>query len=104
MSVSWTRAASSCVCACDVGFGRCSAFQAVHGELQRLCIGLYRIVQNLLFRICAAKFEIVERQFVLTGFTYLGPGADYHETQVSVLWFNSMPPGNRVVRFEPVKK
>jgi murein DD-endopeptidase len=42
--------------------------------------------------------------FVFTNFTYFGPGSDYPEKQVSELWLNSLPPGNGVVRFEPVKK
>jgi hypothetical protein len=42
--------------------------------------------------------------FVLEGFTYLGPGADYPEKQVSEPWVNSIPPGDGVMRFETVKK
>lgn len=42
--------------------------------------------------------------FVFADFTYLGPGADYPEKQMSVPWLNSMPPGNGVLKFEPVKK
>lgn len=42
--------------------------------------------------------------FVFTGFTYLGPGADYPEKQVSEAWLNSLPPGDGVVKFEAVKK
>jgi murein DD-endopeptidase len=42
--------------------------------------------------------------FVFADFTYLGPGADYPEKQVSVPWLNSIPPGNGVVKFEAVKK
>jgi murein DD-endopeptidase len=42
--------------------------------------------------------------FVFADFTYLGPGADYPEKQVSVPWLNSIPPGNGVVKFAAVKK
>jgi len=42
--------------------------------------------------------------FVLSSFTYLGPGADYPEKQVSVPWVSSTPPGNGVVEFEARKK
>jgi murein DD-endopeptidase len=42
--------------------------------------------------------------FTFADFTYLGPGSDYPEKQVSVPWLNSLPPGNGVLRFEPVKK
>lgn len=42
--------------------------------------------------------------FVFKDFTYLGPGSDYPEKQVSEPWINSLPPGNGVVKFEPVKK
>jgi hypothetical protein len=42
--------------------------------------------------------------FVFEGFTYLGPGADYPEKQVSEPWGESIPPGDGVVRFGPVKK
>ena len=42
--------------------------------------------------------------FVFPAFTYLGPGSDYPEKQVSLPWFNSIPPGNGVVKFEEVKK
>lgn len=42
--------------------------------------------------------------FVFEGFTYLGPGADYPEKQVSQPWVNSIPPGDGVLRFEPIKK
>lgn len=42
--------------------------------------------------------------FVFEGFTYLGPGADYPEKQVSEPWVNSIPPGDGVLRFEPIKK
>ena len=42
--------------------------------------------------------------FVFEKFTYLGPGSDYPEQQVSVPWSNSIPPGNGVVEFEAVKK
>jgi len=38
--------------------------------------------------------------FVFSSFTYLGPGADYPEKQVSVPWVNSIPPGDAVVEFE----
>jgi len=37
--------------------------------------------------------------FALAGFTYLGPGSDYPEKQVSLPWVNSIPPGNGVVKF-----
>ena len=42
--------------------------------------------------------------FVFADFTYLGPGADYPEKQVSVPWLNSSPAGNGVVKFEAIKK
>src|SRR5579872_50576 len=42
--------------------------------------------------------------FVLSSFTYLGPGADYPEKQVSVPWANSAPPGNGVVEFKARNK
>jgi murein DD-endopeptidase len=42
--------------------------------------------------------------FVLSSFTYLGPGADYPEKQVSVSWVSSAPPGNGVVEFKARKK
>lgn len=42
--------------------------------------------------------------FVFADFTYLGPGAQYPEKQVSVPWLNSIPPGNGVVKFEAVKR
>ena len=42
--------------------------------------------------------------FIFSDFTYLGPGSDYPEKQVSEPWMNSLPPGNGVVKFEPVKK
>jgi peptidase M23-like protein len=38
--------------------------------------------------------------FIFERFTYLGPGADYPEKQVSEPWVNSIPPGNAVVQFE----
>jgi hypothetical protein len=38
--------------------------------------------------------------FVLSGFTYLGPGSDYPEKQISVPWGNSIPPGNGVLKFD----
>jgi len=41
--------------------------------------------------------------FVFERFTYLGPGADYPEKQVSEPWVNSIPPGDGVVRFETEK-
>ena len=37
--------------------------------------------------------------FIFSDFTYLGPGSDYPEKQVSMPWPNSIPPGNGVVRF-----
>jgi murein DD-endopeptidase len=42
--------------------------------------------------------------FIFTAFTYLGPGSDYPEKQVSVRWTNSLPPGNGVLSFEPANK
>jgi murein DD-endopeptidase len=42
--------------------------------------------------------------FVFASFTYLGPGSDYPEKQVSIPWTNSIPPGNGVVQFEPAKE
>ena len=42
--------------------------------------------------------------FVFAAFTYLGPGSDYPEKQVSETWGNSIPPGDGVLKFEPVKK
>ena len=42
--------------------------------------------------------------FALSSFTYLGPGADYPEKQISVPWVSSAPPGNGVVEFEARKK
>jgi len=42
--------------------------------------------------------------FVFENFTYLGPGSDYPEKQVSIPWADSMPPGDGVVKFEPLKK
>jgi len=42
--------------------------------------------------------------FVLEQFTYLGPGADYPEKQVSEPWVDSIPPGDGVVRFESATK
>ena len=42
--------------------------------------------------------------FVFAAFTYLGPGSDYPEKQVSEPWSNSIPPGDGVVKFESVKK
>jgi hypothetical protein len=42
--------------------------------------------------------------FVFAAFTYLGPGSDYPEKQVSEPWVNSIPPGNGVIEVEPVKK
>lgn len=41
--------------------------------------------------------------FVFDRFTYLGPGSDYPEKQVSIPWTNSMPPGNGVLEFESRK-
>jgi len=38
--------------------------------------------------------------FAFQRFTYLGPGSDYPEKQVSMPWANSIPPGNGVVEFE----
>jgi len=42
--------------------------------------------------------------FVFAAFTYLGPGSDYPEKQVSKPWVNSLPPGNGVLSFEATKK
>jgi len=42
--------------------------------------------------------------FVFSAFTYLGPGSDYPEKQVSEPWGNSIPPGDAVLKFEAVKK
>jgi hypothetical protein len=42
--------------------------------------------------------------FIFAAFTYLGPGSDYPEKQVSEPWDNSIPPGDGVLKFEPVKK
>lgn len=42
--------------------------------------------------------------FVFTDFTYLGPGSDYPEKQVSEPWTNSIPPDNGVVKFETPKR
>jgi hypothetical protein len=41
--------------------------------------------------------------FIFAGFTYLGPGSDYPEKQISVPWVNSIPPGDGVLKFEQVK-
>jgi hypothetical protein len=41
--------------------------------------------------------------YVFSSFTYLGPGSDYPEKQVSVPWVNSIPSGDTVVEFNPVK-
>ena len=43
--------------------------------------------------------------FVFPSFTYLGPGSEYEvDKHVSVPWVNSIPPGNAVIEFEPVRK
>lgn len=42
--------------------------------------------------------------FVFADFTYLGPGSDYPEKQVSVPWVNSCPPGDGVLKFEAGRK
>jgi murein DD-endopeptidase MepM/ murein hydrolase activator NlpD len=42
--------------------------------------------------------------FVFAAFTYLGPGSDYPEKQVSVPWVDSIPPGDGVLKFEAVKR
>jgi hypothetical protein len=42
--------------------------------------------------------------FVFSSFTYLGPGSDYPEKHVLVPWINSIPAGDAVIQFEPVKK
>lgn len=42
--------------------------------------------------------------FVFSDFTYLGPGSEYPENQISVRWLDSIPPGNGVVKFEAVNK
>jgi len=41
--------------------------------------------------------------FVFAAFTYLCPGSDYPEKQVSTPWENSLPTGNGVFSFEAVK-
>jgi hypothetical protein len=41
--------------------------------------------------------------YVFSSFTYLGPGSDYPEKQVSVQWVNSIPSGNTVVESNPLK-
>ncbi len=41
--------------------------------------------------------------FVFERLTYLGPGADYPEKQVSEPWSNSIPPGDGVVKFDAGK-
>lgn len=38
--------------------------------------------------------------FLLADFTYLGPGSDYPEKQISQPWLNSIPPGNGVVKLK----
>jgi hypothetical protein len=42
--------------------------------------------------------------FVFETFIYLGLGSDYPEKQVSEPWVNSIPSGNGVLKFEPMKK
>ena len=42
--------------------------------------------------------------FVFAAFTYLGPGSDYPEKQVSVPWVDSIPPGDGVLKFVAVKR
>ena len=43
--------------------------------------------------------------FLFESFTYLGPGSDYElDKHVTVPWANSIPPGDGVIQFEPVKK
>lgn len=42
--------------------------------------------------------------FVFAAFTYLGPGFDYPEKQVSEPWVDSIPPGDGVLKFEAVKR
>ena len=42
--------------------------------------------------------------FVLAGFSYLGPGSDYPEKQVSEPWTNSILPGDGVVSFDVPQK
>jgi Peptidase family M23 len=42
--------------------------------------------------------------FVFAAFTYLGPGSDYPEKQVSEPWGNSIPPGDGVLKFEALGK
>jgi murein DD-endopeptidase len=58
-------------------------------------------------------FQVTDRNSVLQSegvpflferFTYLGPGSDYPEKQVSVPWTNSIPPGNGVLGFEAGSK
>jgi peptidase M23-like protein len=42
--------------------------------------------------------------FVFERFTYLGSGSDYElDRHVSVPWVNSIPPGDAVIQFEPVR-
>lgn len=42
--------------------------------------------------------------FAIAAFTYLGPGSDYPEKQISEPWVNSIPPGDGVLTFEALKK
>jgi hypothetical protein len=43
--------------------------------------------------------------FVFERFTYLGPGSEYElNKHVSVPWKDSIPPGNAVIQFDPVKR
>jgi hypothetical protein len=49
----------------DLGLGSSPAFEAVHCELQRIGIGLHRIIQQLLLCIGAPQREIVPCQLRL---------------------------------------
>ena len=43
--------------------------------------------------------------FVFGSFTYLGPGSEYElDKHVSVPWVESIPPGDAVLEFEPMKR
>src|SRR5437870_5140134 len=53
------------LCLGDIRFGCCSTLKAIDGELQRIGIGLHRIVQQLLLGICAAQLEIIECEFCM---------------------------------------
>jgi hypothetical protein len=53
---------------------------------------------------CKSVLQCEGVPYVFRDFTYLGPGADYPEKQVSVPWANSIPPGDGVLKFEASKK